>query len=227
MIWAALILGAFLSGSIPFGLLIARAKGIDIRAHGSKNIGATNVGRVLGRKWGFLCLALDALKAFAPVALCGRWSGLWGDLAPPLNETVLWLLVLAAAISGHVFSPWVGFKGGKGVASSLGGMLGFFPLLTVPGLGALATFIVVLKVWRYVSLASCIAAATVPILTLLTPLILRSVPGLHATTETDSLLASWPVALGVTPVSLLVIYRHRANIARLRAGTEPRIGRHG
>jgi glycerol-3-phosphate acyltransferase PlsY len=213
MIWAAFILGAFLSGSIPFGLLIARAKGTDIRRHGSKNIGATNVGRVLGRRWGILCLVLDSLKAFIPTATCGLWFHLLGQPAPSVADTFLWLLVLAAAILGHIFSPWVGFKGGKGVASSLGAMLGFFPLLTFAALGALAIFLIVLKTWRYVSLASCLAAASIPVLALLTPLASGGDVG-----------AAWPVVACSSALAGLVIFRHRANIARLRAGTEPRVG---
>lgn len=218
MAWGAFILAAFLSGSIPFGLLIARAKGIDIRQHGSKNIGATNVGRVIGRKWGLICLGLDALKAFVPVAACGRWSGLWGSFDPPAGETTLWLAALAAAIMGHIFSPWVGFRGGKGVASSLGAMLGFFPLLTYPAIGGLTIFILVLATWRYVSLASCAAAASIPVLVVAIPNIVGAGRGWEAATP-------WPVFGAAVILATLVIFRHRTNISRLRAGTEPRIGR--
>jgi len=220
--WGAFILVGFLSGSIPFGLLIARLKGIDIRQHGSKNIGATNVGRVLGRKWGMLCLVLDALKAFIPTAACGWWSGLWGQVSPPTTESFLWLMVLAATVLGHIFSPWVAFKGGKGVASSLGAMLGFFPLLTFPALGALAIFIVVLKTWRYVSLASCLAAVSIPILALLTPTAIGLVR--NGNDFKSGFIVPWPVVACSGVLAVLVIYRHRSNIARLRAGTESRVG---
>jgi glycerol-3-phosphate acyltransferase PlsY len=219
MIWGAFILVAFLSGSVPFGLLIARARHLDIRQHGSRNIGATNVGRVLGRKWGILCLVLDALKAFIPTAGAGLWFGLWGRLNPSAPETLLWMAVLIAAVLGHIFSPWVGFKGGKGVASSLGAMLGFFPLLTFPALGALAIFILVLRTWRYVSLASCLAALSIPILASVTPAILARVGGGDAAPAFP-----WPVVACSGALAMLVIYRHRSNIARLRSGTEPRIG---
>jgi glycerol-3-phosphate acyltransferase PlsY len=223
MTWAAFILAAFLSGSIPFGLLIARAKGIDIRAHGSKNIGATNVGRVLGRRWGLFCLMLDALKAFIPVALCGLHFDLWGDLAPPLRETMLWSLTVAAAVCGHIFSPWVGFKGGKGVASGLGAMLGFFPLLTFPAVGALLVFLVALKTWRYVSLASILASLSIPVLACITPLVMVGAPGLRSS-HPDS-RAWWGVAACAGILAVLVIFRHRTNLARLRAGTEPKVAR--
>ena len=112
-LWTVMIVIGFVCGSIPFGVLIGRAKGIDIRQHGSKNIGATNVGRVLGRKFGLLCFFLDALKGALPVL------GVWWFLARQHPEQtnivgMLMPLVGVASILGHVFSPWVGFRGGKG-----------------------------------------------------------------------------------------------------------------
>src|SRR3989338_8377679 len=105
---------AYFTGSIPFGLLIARAvKGIDLREHGSKNIGATNVFRVVGKKWGILAFFLDALKGAVPVILSSV-------LIPAFRETSWPLWFGIAAILGHIFSPWLSFKGGKGVATSLG-----------------------------------------------------------------------------------------------------------
>ena len=115
MIPSALVIGAYLLGAIPFGLLIGRARGVDVRTQGSRNIGATNVGRVLGRKWGYLCLALDILKGFVPTLSAALL--LRGDRADP-RQQLLVLLVAVAAVLGHVFPVYLGFRGGKGVATS-------------------------------------------------------------------------------------------------------------
>lgn len=210
-----IVLG-FAAGSIPFGLILGRAKGIDIRAHGSKNIGATNVGRVLGRKYGFLCFALDALKGAVPVL------AVWFVLVPAhLEQTnlvgMLMPLVGIAAILGHVYSPWVGFRGGKGVATSFGALLAMWPLMTYPALGALVVWIIVLKLFRFVSLASMCAALSLPVL-----LAVRAfwITGGNSP-PADAVL---PLLIAVTALAFLVIWKHRANIARLRAGTEPRVG---
>jgi acyl phosphate:glycerol-3-phosphate acyltransferase len=221
MTWGAFILVSFLCGSIPFGLLIARAKGIDIRAHGSKNIGATNVGRVLGRRLGALCFVLDFLKGFAPTIAAGLWSGLLGEWSPDDRSIRLWLLVMVASILGHIYSPWVGFKGGKGVATSLGAMVGFFPLLTFPALGAMAVWLVAIGVWRYVSLASCLAAVSIPILAFGAPNAIAWVRGWQL--AKFGFVVPWPVIACSALLAALVIYRHRTNLARIRAGTEPRV----
>lgn len=220
MTWAAFILAALLSGSIPFGLLIARARGLDIRAHGSGNIGATNVGRTLGLKWGALCFALDFLKGFLPTLVCGLWANLIGDWAPADGPASLWLLVLGASILGHIYSPWVRFKGGKGVATSLGAMLAFYPILTLPAAGAIGVWAASLRAWGYVSLASIFAAASIPLSVIAFPLAVRAA-GLAARPAA----ISWPALGASAALAALVIYRHRANIARLRRGTEPRIRR--
>ncbi len=206
----------FAAGSSPFGLVIGRAKGIDIRAHGSKNIGATNVGRVLGRKYGFLCFALDALKGALPVLAVGlvlvpdhpEQTNLVGLLMP---------LVGIAAILGHVYSPWVGFRGGKGVATSFGALVAMWPLMTFPALGALVVWLIVLKLFRFVSLASMCAALSLPVF-----LAVRAfwITGGNSH-PVDVVL---PLLIAVTALAVLVIWKHRANIARLRAGSEPRIG---
>jgi acyl-phosphate glycerol 3-phosphate acyltransferase len=137
-LWLSLLILSFLSGSIPFGLLIARARGVDIRRHGSGNIGATNVWRVLGRGPGLLCFALDVLKGLAPTLGAAWTTGLLGPRALPgpidARSAWLWLVVMALAILGHMFSPWVGFRGGKGVATGLGALLGVWPFLTAPAL---------------------------------------------------------------------------------------------
>jgi acyl phosphate:glycerol-3-phosphate acyltransferase len=222
MLWPAFIALAFLAGSIPFGLIIGRARGIDIRQHGSKNIGATNVGRVLGTKLGLLCFALDVAKGLLPTLAAGLAAGLVRPtlLDLPIDERVawLWLTVMAASVLGHTYSPWVRFKGGKGVATGLGGMLGVFPYLAIPALLAFALWTIVLKLSRYVSLASIVAAAALPLLVLAWAVVSRarlreSNPG--------SLIPFYVVS---ALLAFLVIWRHRANISRLLAGTENKIG---
>lgn len=213
MILAAFIPMAFLLGSIPTGLLIARAGGVDIRAHGSGNIGATNVWRVMGRGPGMLCFALDALKGLAPTLGAGLASGLAGALAPPPTQSALWLAVAGSAILGHMHSPWIGFRGGKGVATGLGALLGVYPLLTWPAIGALVIWIVVARLTRIVSISSITAALAIPLL---------AVVGAKAlgTPHTSAL----PYYIALLALATLVIYKHRANIRRLISGTENRIG---
>jgi glycerol-3-phosphate acyltransferase PlsY len=227
LIWLPFIVLAYLCGSIPFGLLIARWRGVDIRQHGSGNIGATNVGRVLGKKYGLLCFGLDALKGFLPTIVLGALvRGIdVARIAQPIELTMntwAWLVLMAMTIVGHMYSPWIRFKGGKGVATGLGAMLGVFPYLTVPAVAALLIWGFIVFVWRYVSLASCIAALSLPLLVL----------GWGALS--NRLLANprpaliphgfWPFVLVTSVMGMLVIYRHRGNIRRLIAGTESRIG---
>lgn len=207
---------AFLSGSIPFGLLIARAKGVNIRAHGSGNIGATNVWRVLGRGPGLTCFLLDVLKGLVPTLGAGLAAGLIGDPAPPVPNAWLWLAVAAAAILGHMFSPWIGFKGGKGVATGFGALLGIYPLLTWPALGAFAAWLVVAKISRYVSLASCVAAVSLPAWLFVTVEALSDAPGRHAAA------GAFYAVVGL--LAVVVVAKHRANLGRLLRGTENRIG---
>jgi glycerol-3-phosphate acyltransferase PlsY len=139
-------------------------------------------------------------------------------------QTVLWIAVAGSAITGHMFCPWLGFKGGKGVATGLGSVLGVFPILTLPGLFALAVFVFTLAVWRYVSLASIAAAATLP-LTALSGALLAGFLGLApAVPWRDSLAHALPLAAVMAALAAAVIWKHRGNIARLRSGTEPKIG---
>ena len=183
-----LLLAAYLIGSIPTGLLLAKACGVDIRTTGSGNIGATNVYRTLGRSVGILTLVGDCLKGAVPV-LAAKFLGL----------DVRWIAAVGiAAFLGHIYTVFLGFKGGKGVATALGVFLA-----TSPGavLLALVVFAVVLWKGRYVSLASITAAAAMPVFI--------------------ALLDRQPVIIAMTVlVSLLVIFKHRENIQRLRSGTE-------
>ena len=211
---------AFLAGSIPFGVIIARAHGIDIRQHGSKNIGATNVLRVLGKKPGALCFALDVAKGLIPTLIAGLLAGALGHFDIPTTTALLWLAVMVCPILGHMFSPWVGFKGGKGVATGLGSLLGVFPILTIAGVGAFALWIVLVARWRYVGLASSIAAASLPIWIAASFLAARNLDWL-ARPWVD---AAWPFLTVATLLAALVIYKHRGNIQRVLNGTETKFG---
>ena len=217
----AMPVGAYLIGSIPFGVIVARFHGVDLRTRGSGNIGATNVGRVVGRKWGCLCFVLDTLKGFLPVLAAGvylRGSGRVGAVDEQVAwlAQATWLAVAFAAIAGHIFSLYLKFRGGKGVATSLGVLLGFYPYFTWAGLAALAVWVMVVLLWRYVSLASITAAASFPLLFV-------GACGLGGW----SIVRYWPLLAFAFAMAALVIVRHRSNIARLLAGTENKIGRGG
>ncbi|MBX3388904.1 MAG: glycerol-3-phosphate 1-O-acyltransferase PlsY [Phycisphaeraceae bacterium] len=221
--WFIAVCFAFLCGSFPTGYIIGRARGVDIRKLGSGNIGATNVGRVFGRRAWLLCFSGDFFKGFGPVLGAGVVSGIAGRWSPPLDQALFWCAALAAAVFGHMFTPWLGFKGGKGVATALGSLLGFFPILTFSGIAALGVFIVVLKLWRYVSLASICATAGLPVFVLIqtgVTLFLRP----DDMDKSPAISAGLSVAALTAVISSFMIYRHRSNIARLRAGTEPKTG---
>jgi glycerol-3-phosphate acyltransferase PlsY len=215
--WSLLALLAYLLGSIPFGLLIGLARGVDIRQHGSKNIGATNAGRVLGRPWGFLSFFLDFLKGAVPVLGSGWWMEVLGDRELTPGNAWLWLGVGIAAVMGHMFPVWLRFKGGKGVATGFGVMLATYTGVTVPAAIALVVWIALVKTWRMVSVASCAAALSLPV----------SVAALRAL-GWPSGGASWdgamPYLIVTSALAALVVWKHRANLARVRAGTESKIG---
>jgi glycerol-3-phosphate acyltransferase PlsY len=185
-------LGAFLLGSIPTGYLVARAKGIDIRQHGSGNIGATNVFRTLGKPLGVLVFFLDALKGFAAVAVASA-------LAPATGDTGTWAGIVAAvaAIAGHNYTPWLGFRGGKGIATSAGVLLALMPLAV---LAIAIVWFLVFQISRYVSVAS--------------------IAFWHYGLGGNAPLLGFALL-----ISLLAIWRHRSNIQRLMNGTESRFHR--
>jgi glycerol-3-phosphate acyltransferase PlsY len=194
-----LILLSYLLGSIPTGFLVAKAKGVDIRSVGSGNIGATNVFRILGKGAGIFVLTADAMKGVFVVAViapaCQRISS--DTLTPHLPA-----LAGICAILGHNYTCWLKFKGGKGIATTAG----VFAALAPAAFGiALATWLVVFAASRYVSLASIVAAVALPLAVWLT--------------GNGGLLIGVSAALGA-----LAIYKHKANIERLLAGTENRIG---
>jgi glycerol-3-phosphate acyltransferase PlsY len=188
-------LGAFLAGSIPFGLLLVKLAGKgDVRAHGSGNIGATNVSRVGGKALGIVTLLLDIAKGWLPV-----WLALHGQLG--WNAVAL---VAFCAVLGHVFTPWLKFKGGKGVATALGTALALDPLWVVP---SVILFAAVLLLTRYVSLGSILGSALMPVV-----LVLRAPPSTAASHGAGTAL--WAA------IFLLVIGKHHENIRRLLKRTE-------
>jgi glycerol-3-phosphate acyltransferase PlsY len=211
------VIGAYLLGSIPFGLLIARAHGKDLRSIGSGNIGATNVSRALGRRWAYVCFVLDVLKGLVP--MLAALPLIRPLSAPSQTQKVLllwlWLAIGCAAILGHIFPVYVKFKGGKGVATSFGVALGLWPYYTISAAAAGAVWIVFVLIWRYVSLASIAGAVTFPVV-LFTSVIL--IPGWDASTL-------WPLLIVATLIPLMVIVRHRENVKRLLAGTESKISK--
>lgn len=194
IIVSLLVVASYLVGSTHFGLLIAKAKGVDIRKQGSGNIGATNVLRCFGKPLGITCFVLDALKGYLPASL----FPILGNLDPTFG-----ILFGTVAILGHNFPVFLKFKGGKGVATSAGVLLGVAPLAVVIGL---LTWAIVFYTSGYVSLGSIIAAVAV-------------------------VITGWTVGYGsvvataLTLLGGLSIYRHRENIKRLLAGTENRFQR--
>ena len=197
--WTApmLFLGAYLLGSIPFGLMLAKIfGGTDVRKAGSGNIGATNVARVVGPIAGLLTLFLDAAKGWAPVWLASRVTH--GSARVMVGAGFL-------ALVGHCFPVWLRFRGGKGVATAAGI---FGALCPEALLAALILFALVVWFWRYVSLGSLAAAATIPLLVYLLWARHFAPPGI--------------VSLGSLAISALVIFQHRGNIRRLASGEEPK-----
>ena len=220
MDWVVWIIGAYLLGSIPFGLLIGKAHGVDIREHGSGNIGATNLGRTIGRKWGLGCFVLDMGKGLAPVWAAGVHFDVFGHwmTAVPATTSWLWLCVGAAALLGHVFSVFLGFKGGKGVATAFGVLLGVFPTLTAAAGAGIVTWVVVMALTRTVSLASMSAACMVPLTTAI--VLVFIVPD-----DKIAIGASLAPPMAITLlVAALVLLRHRSNLARLIRGSEATVG---
>ncbi|MBL0922355.1 MAG: glycerol-3-phosphate 1-O-acyltransferase PlsY [Phycisphaerales bacterium] len=215
--------GAYLVGSIPFGLILGLMRGVDIRAHGSGNIGATNAMRVLGRKLGALCFALDVLKGALPVALGGMWMGLFGVADVAAREAWMWMGVAAAAVAGHMFSPWIGFKGGKGVATGFGAMVGMWPHTTWPALLALAVFALSARLTRYVGISSCFAALSLPAWVALARF--SGVVGdIGAGGRLANVERGWAHIAATALLGAVVIWKHRGNIRRTLGGTERRIG---
>ena len=186
------ILISYLLGAIPFGLVVSRGSGIDIRTQGSKNIGATNVARLLGKKMGALTLVLDMLKGYAPMCLAAFFVQ-----DQPRRDLII-ALCGAASVLGHMFPAYLRFRGGKGVATALGAFLYLAPLAA---LGCLLLFVLTLKVSGYVSLGSLLGSASIVLWLFL----------LHA--------AGWKLWLAAFIVAMIWA-KHYQNIERLLQGTE-------
>ncbi len=213
---AALALGAYLLGAIPFGVIIGMVRGVDVRQHGSRNIGATNVGRVVGKTWGRLCLLLDVLKGLIPTLICGWLLGLlWTPStiwdAPLPQRLAMWVSVGLAGVLGHVFPIYLGFRGGKGVSTTIGVALGIYPYFTVAMIVALAAFGLARLLTGLTSVGSLCIALVFPM-------------ALYAYTASVGLpiATAWPLHLTALLLALLIIVRHRSNIARIWAGQELR-----
>lgn len=196
------LLASYALGSIPAAYIAGKSRGIDLRKHGSGNLGATNVFRVLGPRIGSAVFAFDMLKGGIPVYFFWKWVD-----AATLAPTIVQVMCGVAAIAGHVRPLWLGFgKGGKGVATAGGVFLALAPLETTL---ALAAFAVTLLASGYVSLGSMIAAVLLPVL-----LLIRDGAGS-------------PLFLVCAVIAVFVFWTHRANIERLRQGTENRFGKRG
>ena len=208
--------GSYLLGGIPFGLIAGKLKQVDIRQAGSGNIGATNVGRLLGLRWGLGVLALDTLKGFIPTMAAGLFlSG--AQAAETLSDTgctIGWLLVGLCAVLGHDYSPFLRFRGGKGVSTSFGVALGVYPNLALPVLLVAAVWGVVVALWRMSSLGSIVAGVSFPAAYILL-----------AWLRGDPVMRHWPFLTGTLFLGVLIVIRHRANLARILDGTERRLGR--
>jgi glycerol-3-phosphate acyltransferase PlsY len=220
---SVIILISYLLGSIPFGLLVAKAHGIDIRQHGSGNIGATNVMRTLGKKAGWTVFIADALKGLIAVIIAkyiadhhsmivsqshmgyvGASEAIFHYTAViTLPEAIGAITAAITCIIGHNFPVWLGFKGGKGMATSAGVIIGMMPLTAI---GCMLVWAAVFFGTRYVSLASIAAAVALPLITML--LLFMGV------------IYGWPYFYFAVAACLLAVWRHRSNIVRLMNGTE-------
>ena len=203
---AAVLIGSYLLGSLPSGYLAGRLVGIDIRKAGSGNVGATNVVRVVGKRYGYPVFALDFLKGFGAVLI----SMLMAPGRPPEwnSPEIFGILAAMSSVLGHLYPPWLKFKGGKGVATSAGALLALTPVATLIGL---AIWIIVFWLTRYVSLASITAAVVLPIVILVF--------------SSQDQNKGKPLFYASACVAAVVILRHRSNLSRLMRGTEPRFTR--
>jgi glycerol-3-phosphate acyltransferase PlsY len=206
------LVAAYLLGAVPFGYLAGRLRGIDVRTVGSGNIGATNVARALGKPWGIAVFILDAGKGYLAA---GPLAWLVLDLmvrtpADSLLRTGLAPLYALAVSAGHVWTVFLGFRGGRGVATAAGAMLALTP---IPGIAGLASWGILVAIFRYVSLASILAVLVAA----------GSSVGLFAWQGRAG--REWPTWALTSAIAVLVIARHRANIGRLLKGQEPKIGK--
>ena len=198
MTWAIWIAGAYLVGSVPFGFLIGKMRGVDVRTVGSKNIGATNVFRTVGKGWGLLAFLCDFLKGLLPTLAAMRVHGRFADLA---------VCVGLACVVGHTLTVFMRFRGGKGVATAFGMMIALAPY---PTLAAFGVFVVTVWLSHYISLGSILAAAFL-FVAVWFPIL--GTPGWH----------NLPQCALVAFVAAFAIWKHRSNIERLKKGKENKI----
>ena len=203
---AVVLIGSYLLGSIPFGYLAGRIARIDIRNCGSGNVGATNVIRTLGKGYGYPVFALDFLKGFGAVKI--SIMIVTGGQSEWNSPEMFGIVAAISSVLGHSFPVWLGFKGGKGVATSAGALFALAPIATLVGV---AIWILTFWLTRYVSVASIAAAAALPLIILVSTWLSRT---------TGRLLFYSSVCLAA-----VVIWRHRSNLSRLMRGTEPRFTR--
>ena len=195
IIIAIWILAAYLIGGIPFGFIIGKMRGVDVRTVGSKNIGATNVYRTVGHKWGFLAFFCDFLKGLLPTLAAIQWMPTGFDP----------VYVGLACVIGHTLTPYMKFKGGKGVATAFGMLMALIPWLV---LIAFALFVVTVWLSHYISLGSCLAALFLAVA------IWIPMPIVHPTL---------PIQVVMTLLGLFVVVKHKSNIVRLVKGCENKI----
>ncbi len=231
--WGLIIVGAYGLGSIPFGVVIGRMRGVNLLREGSRNPGASNVTRLLGKRLGMLCFFLDMGKGAVPIIVAGVIFDLLGDRPASSDPAVavltraemwLWLSVACAAVLGHMRSPWLGFRGGKGVATGFGAMVAMWDVLTFPALAAIVVWYGVLRTTRYVSVASVLAVMSLPIGYLLTALP-RDVLEQPLSASIDRLMVTSPPLIVTAGMAAVIVYLHRGNLARLRRGEEPKVRR--
>jgi len=206
---AAILIGAYLIGAIPFGFLIGKMRGVDVRTVGSRNIGATNVFRTVGKKWGLLAFALDFLKGFLPTLAAVSMAGHGAGGPEGAGGLPSWLPIATgiACVVGHMLTPYMKFKGGKGVATAFGMLVAL-----VPGLVGVAflVFVAFFALSHYISLGSCAAALFLAV-------------GVWFRWLGCEGAANLPQAILITAIALFVVWKHRANIKRLAAGNENKI----
>ena len=196
---SAWLLGAYLIGGIPFGFLIGKMRGVDVRTAGSKNIGATNVFRTVGKKWGLLAFFCDVMKGLVPTLVA---KTLYAETTPEMP-----ILVGITCVVGHMLTPYMKFKGGKGVATAFGALIALMP--TTVGM-AFALFAVVFACSHYISLGSCTAATALAIAVWI-PFLDHG--GYH----------DLPLSVLVTLIAAFIVWKHRSNIGRLVRGEESKI----
>lgn len=205
MEYGLILLGSYLVGSVPFGYLAGKMHGVDLRECGSHNIGATNAGRVLGKEWGVIVFVADFLKGFLPVLLMIRLLG--GNPVGMETGQAGWLLgAIFAVVLGHTYTCFLGFKGGKGVATSAGALFALSPVI---GVYAIVTWLAVMLAFRYVSLASIVAAVVMVI-----------VAWYEFCGDGTNTVSGKMFFCLLTVLAVLVIVKHRTNIVRLLNGTE-------